>query len=84
MDLQQAAAKWKRNAEAGAQNWHGNAQAFCNGLAKFGLSPAQCASGIGARYNQGISTESPAAFAQSIAQTPADKWAQGFLNGISR
>ncbi|NMP22195.1 hypothetical protein [Sulfobacillus harzensis] len=84
MDLQQAAAKWKRNAEAGAQNWHGNAQAFCNGLAKFGLSPAQCASGIGARYNQGITQESPAAFAQAINSTPATKWAENYLKGISR
>lgn len=84
MDLQQAAQKWKRNAESGARNWHGNEPAFCEGLAKFGLSPAQCSSGIGARYQQGIAAVSPQQFAQDIAATPADKWARRFLEGISR
>jgi len=84
VSLEAAAQKWKRNAEAGARNWHGNEAAFCRGLAKFGLSEAQCMSGIGARYNQGVSSVGPGEFAQAIAQTPAQKWASRFLEGISR
>lgn len=84
VSLEQAAQKWQRNAEAGAKNWHGDANAFCQGLAKFGLSPAQCQSGIGARYNQGVSQVGQAQFAQAVAQVSPQKWAQRWLEGISR
>jgi len=84
MDLQQAALKWKRNAEAGAPNWHGDERRFCDALAKFGLSPAQCQSGIGARYQQGIQSEGQQGFAQAIAQTNPERWARRYLEGISR
>lgn len=83
-NLEQAAEKWARNAQAGAKNWHGDVNAFCQALAKFGLSPAQCQSGIGARYNQGISMVGPAQFAQAIASTSPQRWAQRYLEGISR
>lgn len=82
--LSRAGQKWKRNAEAGALAWHGNENRFCEGLAKFGLAPSQCAAGIGARYNQGVAAVSPQGFAQDIAATPASRWEQGFLRGISR
>lgn len=84
VSLDQAALKWQRNAEAGAKNWHGDVGAFCNGLAKFGLSPAQCQAGIGQRYAQGIASVSNQGFAQAVAQTSPQKWAQRWLEGISR
>lgn len=85
MDLQQAAAKWARNAQAGAANWHGNEAGFCEGLAQFGLSPAQCQAGIGNRYQQGIASVSVPQFQQDIARAAQnDKWAKGFIRGISR
>ena len=85
MNLAEAQAKWARNAQAGGANWHGNEAAFCEGLAKFGLSPAQCQAGIGARYNQGIASVNPASFQQAISQAAqTDKWSRRWLAGISR
>lgn len=84
MDLQTAAMKWQRNAQAGSKNWHGDVNRFCEGLSKFGLSPGQCASGIGARYQQGIQAEGQQAFSQAVAGASPEKWARRFLEGISR
>jgi len=85
MTLQEAQAKWARNAQAGAASWHGDEADFCQGLAKFGLSPAQCQAGIGQRYAQGIAQVSPQQFAQAISQAAqTDKWARRWLAGISK
>lgn len=84
MDLNTAAMKWKRNAEAGAKNWHGDESAYCQGLSKYGLSTGQCQSGAGARYAQGISAVSQAGFAQAIAGASAEKWARRWIEGLSR
>jgi hypothetical protein len=81
--IQEAAMKWKRNAELGAKNYHGDAAAYCEGLSRFGLSPAQCQSGVGARYQQGTASAQPT-FAQRVAQTSPEKWARRWLEGLSR
>jgi len=85
VNLQEAQAKWARNAVAGAKNWHGDPAAYCRGLAKFGISEAQCMAGAGQRYQSGIAAVTPGQFqaaVQSAAQT--DKWARRYIEGLSR
>ncbi len=81
--IQAAAQKWKRNAELGARNYHGDAARYCEGLAQFGLSPAACQSGVGQRYAQGAAAAQPN-FAQRIAQTDPNRWASRWIEGLSR
>ena len=81
--IQAAAMKWKRNAELGARNYHGDAQRYCEGLAQFGLSPATCQAGVGSRYAQGTAAAQPA-FAQRIGQTDPSRWATRWIEGLSR
>lgn len=83
LSIQDAAMKWKRNAELGAKNYHGDAARYCDGLSRFGLSPAQCQAGVGNRYAQGTAAAQPV-FAQRIAQTDPQRWAQRWLEGLSR
>jgi len=84
-DIQQAQAKWARNAVAGAKNWHGDPMRFCEALSRFGLNMATCQSGVGQRYAAGVSAVGPAQFqaaVQAAAQT--DRWARRWLEGLSR
>lgn len=84
LNLQDAEAKWQRNAQAGAANWHGDPAAYCRGLAKFGIPESTCMAGPGARYQQGTAAVSPQQFAARIAQVTGQRWGQRWIQGLQR
>lgn len=84
VSLQEAQAKWARNAQAGASRWHGDPEAYCQGLAKLGVNPQQCLANIGQRYAQGVAAVPVASFQQAIAQAAmTDKWSRDWLRAMN-
>lgn len=90
ISLQAAAQKWARNAQAGIlANWQSGVQRgvgnYCEGLARLGVNPAACSSGVGAHWQAGVSAVSPQEVASRVGQAAAaDKWARRWLEVMNR
>jgi hypothetical protein len=84
VSLQEANAKWARNAVAGASRWHGDVNRYCEGLAKLGVNPATCMANVGAHYQQGIAAVGPSGFQAAIQQAAqTDRWARRWLERMN-
>lgn len=86
-NLQQAERKWADNTAQAGGAWKAGVDAagpsaYCQGLAKFGINPASCQSGPGARWAQGVGAVSAADFQAAIAGK-AEKWARNYVRKLS-
>lgn len=83
--LQEAQAKWERKTQGAGERWKagvsGKEAEYCRGLAKFGVSEAECLAKIGRRWSAGVGAVSPSGFQAAIAGKGA-KWASGFQAGL--